>query len=95
MPTPDDYALLGEKLIETFATMWGPDYPFERHWRIVPALEAFCTTAKGPLEEEVAKALRMALERRLKEAAADSRHVHAFPVGRYLGLKPYWRKVKY
>lgn len=89
-----DYALLAEKLIETFATMWGPDYPFERYWRIVPALEAFCETATGTLEHEVAKALRSVLERRLKESAPGSFHIHAETVGSFLGARPRPKKKR-
>lgn len=86
--SPEAHLKLAEKLIETFATMWGPNYPFERYWRIVPALEAFCSMAEGPLEHDVAKALRGVLERQLKASAPGSFHIDAKTVGEFLGAKP-------
>ena len=85
-PSPDDYAKLAEKLIETFAWAGGPDYAFDRHWRLVGALEAFCAQAGG---EEVGNALRAVLERRLKETAPRSFHPDAASAQIALLAKPY------
>lgn len=79
---------LAEKLIEVFAQAGADDHAFGRYWRLVAALETFSGSVVWPFEEEMAKALRMALEGRLRRHAPHSIHDDAAATGVLLGSPP-------
>lgn len=60
---------------------------FTRYWNIVEPVESISTSAVGPCEEEVAKALLAALEYRLVRLVSHSRNVHAPTVVEMLAAK--------
>lgn len=78
---------LAMKLIEVFSRAREYQTRFHRYWPLAGRLEAFCASAKGVLEEGVAKALRIALERSLKDAAPHSLHDDADAAATLLGSK--------
>ena len=80
-----DLHLLALKLLETFAADRMGMYPFDRYWPLAGPLEAFSASAVTSLEQEIANALRRALEQLLKKAAPGSIHADAGAVGVMLG----------
>lgn len=84
---------LAEKLIEVFAFERIREHRFGRYWPLAAALETFSECAVGSLEQEVAKALSIALENRLRAAAPHSIQPDARAVGEMLGSR-YARRLR-
>lgn len=76
---------LAQKLLETFAdrSLRG----FERYWALSGPVETFAASATGIDEEELAKALQIALEAALMRTAPDSVHPDALAMVEAHGLK--------
>jgi hypothetical protein len=85
--TPRQIRKLAEKLIEVFAAERIKEHRFGRYWPLAGALETFSECAVGPLEQDVAKALSIALENRLREVAPRSIQPDASAVGQMLGSR--------
>lgn len=94
--TPTEYPVKAAlKLLEAFSWRETYERPFERYWRLKGPVNAFSEVAKGPVEQQLAKALLEALDTLLRSTARDSFHLDAQAVADYLGAAakaPYQRR---
>lgn len=96
MSPPQPYLKLALKLIEMFSWQDNDARGFQRYWHLAGPLEAFSASAQGRIEQDIANALRAALEGRLRYWAGRSLHEDASAVAEVLGVRPRqrWRRPR-
>lgn len=95
MQTQDHHILkLALKLLELFSHQIPNRYGFERYWPLVGPVQSFSEHAHGRLEQDLAKALQIALEDVLQRTAPKSFHMDAPTVAAYLNAPPDVRPYK-